>query len=325
MALWLSAAEVEPLLDLDSAMEVTAGAFREQSAKAVAALAASMLRTRRGMLRIVTGALLDSRRMGVRLGPAQGYTDRVVASDKMLAALYDSESGELLSVMGYPFGTLRTGATVGLATKLFAREDSRVAGMLGTGRNALSLLKAVCHVRPIEHIRVYSRDPQHRQEFVDRAGTHLGCNVEAVDCTEGVSEGADVLCVATNSLSPVVTADQLSPGTFVATMGRPSEIDPSIYMNADLIVVGNKEQEGGYFDMKNYTHQLLKLVDEGKLDWEQGVIELCDVVAGRAPKRTSNDQLIIFKESQGGFGDVAFANYVYEQAKQRGLGREVPL
>ena len=90
-------------------------------------------------------------------------------------------------------------------------------------------------------------------------------------------------------------------------------------------MVGNKEQEGGYFDMKNYTHQLLKLVQEGKLDWAKGVTEMCDVVAGRAQGRTSKDQLIVFKESQGGFGDVAFANHVYEQAKQRGLGREVPL
>jgi ornithine cyclodeaminase/alanine dehydrogenase-like protein (mu-crystallin family) len=324
MALWLSAAEVEPLLDLDGAMNVTAEAFKEQSAKAVAALAASMLRTRKGMLRIVTGALLDSRRMGVRLGPAQGYTDRI-ASDKMLAALYDAESGELLSVMGYPFGTLRTGATVGLATRLFARDDARVAGLLGTGRNALSLLKAVCHVRPIEHIRVFSPNPEHRQEFVGRASQQLDCEIEAADTTEAATQGADVLCVATNALSPVVTAQQLSEGTFVATMGRPSEIDPSVYLAADLIVVGNKEQEGGYFDMKNYTHQLLKLVDEGKLDWASGVQEMCDVVAGRVPKRTSNDQLIVFKESQGGFGDVAFANHVYEQAKQLGLGREVPL
>ncbi|HEX6512225.1 MAG TPA: ornithine cyclodeaminase family protein [Chloroflexota bacterium] len=320
----MSAEEVGPLLDLEGAIEVTAQALREQAADGVAALAASMLPTRKGMLRIVTGALLDSRRMGVRFGPAIGYTDRS-GVEKMLAALYDSESGELLSVMGYPFGTLRTGAAVGLAARVLAREDARVAGMLGTGRNALGLLRAVCHVRPIEHVRAYSRDPAHREGFAKRAEAELGRPVEAVANTEAASREADVLCVATNSLEPVVRADQLSPGVLVATMGRPSEIDPSVYLAANRVVVGNKKQEENYFDAKSYPHQLLRLAQSGKLDWATGVLEMCDIVAGRAPGRTSAEEIIVFKESQGGFGDVAFCNHVYEEARRRGLGREVTL
>jgi ornithine cyclodeaminase/alanine dehydrogenase-like protein (mu-crystallin family) len=43
---------------------------------------------------------------------------------------------------------------------------------------------------------------------------------------------------------------------------------------------------------------------------------------GRAPGRTAPDQTIIFKESQGGFGDIAFANLVYERARERGVGQQ---
>src|SRR5579862_94016 len=168
MALLLTRSEVADLLDLDSAMAATEEAFREQSDDAVAALAPSMLPTRRGALRIVSGALLNSRRMGVRAGPAAGYLEHP-SGERMQAFLYDSETGDLLCVMAYTFGTLRTGATVGVATRLLAREDAHVAAMLGTGRNAISLLRAVCHVRPIEHVRVYSRDTQHRTDFAERA------------------------------------------------------------------------------------------------------------------------------------------------------------
>jgi ornithine cyclodeaminase/alanine dehydrogenase-like protein (mu-crystallin family) len=33
--------------------------------------------------------------------------------------------------------------------------------------------------------------------------------------------------------------------------------------------------------------------------------------------------LIIFRDSQGGYGDLALAAWVYEEARRRGLGQEV--
>jgi len=50
-----------------------------------------------------------------------------------------------------------------------------------------------------------------------------------------------------------------------------------------------------------------------------------DLVTGRAAGRTSAAEVNIFKESQGGFGDVAFAQWVYEEAVRRKLGREMEL
>jgi ornithine cyclodeaminase/alanine dehydrogenase-like protein (mu-crystallin family) len=324
MPLLLNRREVEGLMDLDSAMDVTVRAFREQAADAVAALAPRHLEGRGKAIRIVMGGVLDSGRFGLRAGPAVGFPPGASAN-ATVALLWDSASGELLSIMAYTFGTLRTGASVGVATRLFARQDAHVAAMLGTGRNALSLLRAVCHVRPIEQVRVYSRDEHRRAAFAERARAELGVPVEAVPATEAAVKGADVVCVATNSLTPVVTADQLSPGLFMATMGRPSEIDPSIYLAADRILVTHKQHEQEYLDLKNYRHELLALVQDGRVDWASDVHEVCDVVAGRVPARTSDTETIIFKESAGGFGDVAFCSYVYEQARRRGLGQEIEI
>ncbi|MFI5267633.1 MAG: ornithine cyclodeaminase family protein [Chloroflexota bacterium] len=324
MPLFLNRRDVEELLDLDSAMEMTEQAFREQAAGAITAVAPRHLEGGGRALRIVMGGLLESQRFGVRAGPAVGFPEGATGR-ATVALLWDSTTGELLSIMAYTFGTLRTGASIGLATRLFARENAGVAAMLGTGRNAHSLRRAVCHVRPIEYIRVYSRDPERRAQFARRAQASLGVPVEAVVATETATIGAGVVCVATDSLVPVVTAEQLSPGVFLATMGRPSEIDPSIYLAAGRIVVTNKQHEHEYQDLKSYPHQLLKLVQAGRIDWTSGVHEISEVIAGRVPQRTSAEETIVFKESAGGYGDVAFCNYVYQQARERGIGADLEL
>jgi len=316
MTLLLTRAEVEPLLDLEQAIQVTQRALVEQASDGVVAAAPRHVTVPRGALRIVGGALLKSRRMGARVGPAAG-----LAGIGATALLYDSENGALLCVMAYPFGTLRTGATIGLATKFFARAEARSVGMIGTGRNALGLLQAACHVRRINSIRVYSRSAERRAGFALRAQTILGLAVEAVSEAAAATRGAEIVYVATDSLTPALLSDWLSPGVFVASMGRPSEIDASVYLRAQRIVVGHKKHEEEYFDVGRYRHQLLELVKAGQIGWGS-VKEMCDVVVGRVPGRTSQDEIIVFKESQGGFGDIAFANWVYDQARQKGLGHE---
>ena len=324
MALYLSRRDVEGLLDLDAAMDVTVQAFREQAAGAITAVAPRHLSGGGRELRIVMGGLLESRRFGLRAGPAVGFPEGA-SNGATAAMLWDADTGRLLSIMAYTFGTLRTGASIGVATRLFARTGAHEVAMLGTGRNALSLLRAVCHVRPIERLRVYSRDPERRAAFAQRAQDSLGLRVEAATSTEAATRGADVVCVATNSLTPVVTAEQLSPGTFLASMGRPSEIDPSIYLDAGRIVVSSKQHEREYLDLKNYPHQLLILAQAGRIDWDAGVHEICDVITGKVAARASDDETVVYKESAGGFGDVAFCDYVYRRALARGLGQELEL
>ena len=56
MPLLVTRREVEGLLDLATAMEVTLAAFKEQAAGAVSTEPPRMLMTRRGALRMVSGA-----------------------------------------------------------------------------------------------------------------------------------------------------------------------------------------------------------------------------------------------------------------------------
>src|SRR5262249_29642282 len=157
--------------------------------------------------------------------------------------LYDAESGDLLCIMGYPFATLRTGATVGVATDLLARPDACEVGMIGTGRNALSLLEAARQVRPVERIRVFSRNAERRAPFPEEPQSALGVPVDPAADAPAALRDAAIVYVATDSLTPALHADWLATGAFVASMGRPSELDPSVYLAAARVVVGHRKHE----------------------------------------------------------------------------------
>ncbi|HEY3306619.1 MAG TPA: ornithine cyclodeaminase family protein [Candidatus Binatia bacterium] len=320
MALLLTRDEVRPLLDLGKAIELTEAAFREQAEGKVAAHAPYHVRTSgaRG-LRVVSGALIKSGRVGVRLGP----NVQLSGGDRMYALLFDIESGELLSFMGYPFGTLRTAATIGLAARHMARADARTVGLFGVGRNALGLLKGITAVRRITRVVVSSRDAERRKSFCERAEKELAIEIVPSGEAEAAVKKMDVVLTATSSAEPIFPAAWVEPGAHVSTMGKPGEIGKDVYLKADRIVVGCREHEQNYYDSAGAL-PLVELIAEGKFSWEK-IPEMGDLVTGRAAGRTSAREINVFKESQGGFGDVAFAKWLYEEAVRRKLGREMEL
>src|ERR1700675_4237159 len=102
-SLILTREEVRPLLDLAKAIDLTEAAFREQAEGQVTAHAPYHIHVSgQQALRVVSGALVKSGCMGIRLGP----NSQLSGGDSMVALLFDNESGRLLSFMGYPFGTL---------------------------------------------------------------------------------------------------------------------------------------------------------------------------------------------------------------------------
>jgi ornithine cyclodeaminase/alanine dehydrogenase-like protein (mu-crystallin family) len=114
MPLILSREQVQPLLSLSKAIELTEDAFKQQANGQVVPHAPYHIPVNgHSALRVVSGALLGSRRIGVRLGPNSG----LAGGNRMYAVLFDTDSGELLSFMGFPFGTLRTAAHVALAAR----------------------------------------------------------------------------------------------------------------------------------------------------------------------------------------------------------------
>ena len=191
-----------------------------------------------------------------------------------------------------------------------AREDSAEVGILGSGFQAGAQLEAICSVRPIERVRVYSRTPKNRNDFARRMTETLGIEVQATNEPRDVVESADILVTITNSPTPVFSGEWLRPGTHICAVGGANEyvteLDDATIQRADIIAVDSIAQA------KIECGELLMPTSRGLLLWEQ-VSEFWQVVGGEKAGRRTADDITLFKSLGMAMWDLAAAKVVYEK------------
>lgn len=242
---------------------------------------------------------------------------------RFLVPLYEMRSGDLLALIEADYmGQLRTGAASGVATKFLARQNSRVAAIIGSGGQARTQLEAVAQVRKLELARVYSRNTKKREGFANEMTERLGFPVEGAASTSDAVRGADIVCTATTTSNPVVFGADLAPAVHINAIGanhsHKRELDEDAVESADVIVVDSIEQS------RQEAGDLIIAFEGDEICWT-GVKKLSDVVAGKTSSRTSDTEVTLFKSNGIASWDLAAAMKVYALAKERGLGRNIPL
>lgn len=299
------------MLDLRQAMRVLEQTFREQADGKVKQVAP--LRFMNRGMRMVIGGLEAQNKNGLRVS---------VTGGDGLALLFEISSGDLLCLMGYPFSNFRISATVALALERFTPPQAKRVAMIGSGRLAMSILEPARAVRPLEKALVYSRSAEKREGFARKASERLKLDVAAVSSAQEAIAQADFVLVSTNSPAAALLGAWLRPGLAVFGIGRPNEFDDQVYLRARLNCVTSKAHELNYYDTQ-LDQPLIRLTQqENKLAWD-GVAEFCDVVAGQITVPELATSIIVFRDSQGGYGDLALASWCYEEAKKKGLGQEI--
>ena len=291
-------------------MQVLEQTFREQSDGKVKQVAP--LRFMNRGMRMVIGGLEGQDKNGLRVS---------VTGGDGLALLFEISSGKLLALMGYPFSNLRISATVGLAIDRFTHPRAKTIAMIGSGRLALPVLEPAIAVRQIERVVVYSRNADNREAFARKASEKLNVDVMPVTSAEQAIDQADFVLVSTNSRTAALLGKWLRPGVSVLGVGRPNEFDDDVYLRASLICVTSKTHELGYYDTK-LDQPLVRLSQQGTIAWSS-VVEFCEVVSRRVVVSEKSTSRIVFRDSQGGYGDLALAAWAYEEARSRGLGQEI--
>jgi alanine dehydrogenase len=241
---------------------------------------------------------------------------------RFLVPLYEMKSGDLVAQIEADYmGQLRTGAASGVATKYLSRQNSKVAAIVGAGGQARTQLEAIVNVRKLELARVYSRDAAKREKFAVEMSERLGIRVEAVASSSEAVRGADILCTATTTASPVVSGGDLAPAVHINAIGanhsHKRELDDDAVKSADVIVVDSIEQS------RQEAGDLIIAFGGDEICWT-GVKKLSDVVAGKTSGRTSDAEVTLFKSNGIASWDLAVAMKVYALAKEKGVGREVP-
>ena len=238
----------------------------------------------------------------------------------------DSTTGRPSALMDGTYLTaLRTGAASGAATDLLARRDARVVAIFGAGTQGRTQLEAVCTARSITQVFVFDKERKRAERFVAEMGSRGAPIPEEIEIASSPAEAvrrADILCTATTSTEPVFEGKELRPGTHINAVGaytpQMQEVDVETIRRAKVVI-----------DSRDAS-----LVEAGDLiiPLRQGTIterhihaEIGEIVAGRKPGRTSEEEITYFKSVGVAVQDVAAARRILEKAKELGLGTEVEL
>ena len=313
MVRYLNENDVKQLLPMDRAIQAVEDAFRQLSAGQAENMPRHRLHSPKGTLHLMAASLPQLGVMGLKV-----YT--VFAGRAFfLVHLYSTETGELLAVIeANRLGQIRTGATTGVAIRWMARKESRFVGIFGSGWQARTQLQAVCQIRPIQQIQAFSRSSPRLQEFCKEMEKKLNIPCLAARTPQEIVEQADILITITTSAAPVFSGAWLKDGTHIDAAGAnyliKRELDDICLARCSSIVVDSREQA------RLECGELLSSMVKGVLNWN-GVLELGEVVAGRAAPRTDSSQITLFKSLGLALEDVAVAAEVYRRAKAENIGK----
>lgn len=237
----------------------------------------------------------------------------------------DTITGRPLALLeGSALTAIRTGAGSGAATDLLARPEARTAVIIGSGVQARTQLEAVCTVRPIRTVYVYSPNPQHAAAFTaEMAGQGpIPSDIRPISNVNEAIRAADIICTATTSTTPVFNGRDLKPGTHINAVGsytpHMQEVDITTIQRS-LIIVDSRESvlaEAG---------DLLVPLHNGAIIESDIHAELGEIIAGTKDGRTTPDQITYFKSCGLAVQDAAAARLALENALQLNLGTVVSL
>lgn len=316
MPIFLREADVKALLTMDMTLAALDAAFRDWAASRAA---------NQPRRRVAAGAVLATMSAALPVRGLMGFKayTHSKAGARFWVCLFDAADGRPRAVMEADWlGRMRTGAASGLATKYLARREASVFTVIGAGSQALTQVLAVAAVRTLREVRVVSRDPAHRDAFVEVLKGALpgtiaihpaGSMREAVD-------GAEILTTITSAARPIFPGEWLQAGQHLNVCGSNfpdrREIDGRIVARADLVVADDAEAA------RLEAGDLLLAEREGQLNWAR-VHSLRDVVTGSTGSRQPSD-VTLFKSVGLAIEDVAAGAAVLELAQARGVGQQLP-
>ena len=275
----------------------------------------------------------------------EGANQRYDYREHPVHVLHDSGTGHLLAIL---FGEIdektigptslmafRTAATSGVGFRHLVRHDAATVGLFGAGGQAVNQLLALKTERPsIEHVRVYSRDPQNREAFADKYSAQFGIEIVPVDAPDTLLDDVDVVLCATSTNVELFDGSRLVAGQHVTGiigsnkqlvqggfLPRPRrEIDDNTAVKADVIVTNLKESM-----VSEEQGDLYGPIQAGLIDIAD-VYELGDLATAAHPGRTSDGQITYHKNNNGtGSSEMAMAMTAYRRAREEGRGTEIDL
>ncbi|MDG5775271.1 ornithine cyclodeaminase family protein [Haloarculaceae archaeon H-GB2-1] len=311
----LSGEDIEGLASPEEYVDPVRDAYRERGQGAPANPPEILFRRNRSGMLTSYGAILPG------AGVMGGYMYGSVFEEGdswFVIPLFDADTGELLALIdGASMNPFKTGAAGAVGVDALAREDAKHVGLFGSGPQARGQIKATASVRDLETVSVYSPTRPHRERFAVVLDDYLEADVMAVNTSKQAVANADVVITATNSPEPVFDGSLLQEGAHVTAMGQ--------YLPDTREIDATTVSRGIYVpDLRERATSLagayVQALEEGVIDDGHLHAELGEIVAGKAPGRTTADDVTIFDCGGTALETVAGANLLYQKAVADGRG-----
>ena len=234
--------------------------------------------------------------------------------------LSELETGFPIAVIDGTLSTkMRTAAVGCTAAKYLAPSKVETIGIIGAGEEARMHFTLLKHMFPtIKECRVSSLNTEIEQGFIDKF-KDIVPDVKFVTCNNDshlCASGADIIVTAISGQSPVLKAADITKGGLYIHVGG-WEDEYGVAQKANKIVCDEWKV------VKHRSQTLCRMYKAGLLKDEDIHANLSELIAGTKVGRENDDEFIYFNSVGLSYIDINFANYIYEEAKKRGLGQNV--
>lgn len=312
--LMLNEEEVQNLLDPDSLLGVLAEGFKSLSVGKVVAPPRNELRMGEAGFVLGMPAWQPQSDAAIKLVSIFHANHQLgLPSHLALICLFDAQTGTPISIMnGTAITAARTAGAAALSARLLARANASVLAILGAGVQGSAHVKLLPRVRDFRDIRIASRNFSHAQQLAATLP-----HAHAVASFEEAVRGADVICLCSSSSTPIISADWLSRGAHVTSVGYAppgGELDRGVIAQGRLFVetrLAFEPPPAGCSELSG-------------LDPTTGT-ELGEILLAQRPGRQADHEITVYKAMGHAMEDMVTANLVYQRARQQGVGQQVRL
>ena len=259
-----------------------------------------------------------------------------------LIFLTDTETGEPLAFINDGvLQHMRVGGDGGIGVKYMSREDSEVIGMLGSGGMARTHMAAFMAVRPgLKRLQVFSPTKANRERFAGEMADLYGIETKVCDRPEEIYQGADIVAGLTDSAVRVLDSKLIPKGAHVVNVGGGGRPDEETLRKIDVYFrFGNATAPEGLPEFGLDDEFITYAAQSSKPNFKtrrggkrahgspapDRLVTFADILGGTNRGRTSRDQ-ITYSERGNLQGNQfwAVAGKVYEAAREKNMGREIP-
>ena len=211
---------------------------------------------------------------------------------------------------------LRTAATSAVAAKHLAPEQAATMAMIGNGAQCEFQALAFKEIVGIDTVRLYDVDPQATKKAVKNL-QDSGLSVTACDTAEEAVQGAQIIttCTADKQYATVLSDNMVGSGIHINAIGGDcpgkTELQKRILTRSKIFV--------------EYPPQTRIEGEIQQLDEDHPVTELWEVMAGKKPGRSSNDEITLFDSVGFATEDFSALRYIHDQLQRTGHFSELDM